>query len=272
MTKNATTHKRESADTDTVNAAVEAIAAGDIGKAESLLTGVVAHTPPEYTNCEEDDEAISIKFWDQAEFMHYVTWQNSRDLQTKGSIGWQCLSACPLLHGFYLREAKTIRSSNRILDRGQMLEPTNPKFAFEKAQALVHSGRKDEALALYDNVTQIGPHVSAHDLAVARRGRGFVLIELGDLDGAETAFRSSLELEPSSEVALHELQYIQHLRQGGAATFTEAVPSTGPDISKCAACGSHFDKGVVVSVNGMPVGICKRCEQKLTKRWWQFWK
>ena len=80
MTTNATAHARESADADTVNAAVESLAAGDIGKAEFLLAGVIANTPLKYTNSEEDDEAVSIKFWDQAEFIHYVTWQKQHGL------------------------------------------------------------------------------------------------------------------------------------------------------------------------------------------------
>lgn len=273
MTTNATTHERESADADTVNAAVESLAAGDIGKAEFLLSGVIANTPSEYVNCEEDNEAISIKFWDQAEFVHYVMWHKQQGLANKG-INW-IGNAYPRAHyymGFICVKRKQFDRAIAFLDRGQALEPTNPKFAFEKALALVHTGRKDEALALYDQVTEIGPHVSAHDLAVARRGRGFVLIEMDNFDGAETAFLSSLELEPNSEVALNELQYIHHLRQGGAATFTEAVPCAGPNISQCAACGSQFDKGVVVSVSGIPVGICRRCERKLTKKWWQFWR
>lgn len=273
MTTNTTTQERELADAETVNTAVAALAAGDISKAESLLAGVIANTPSEYTNCEEDDVAISIKFWDQAEFIHYVTWQKQQGLASKG-IYW-IGNAYPRAHyymGFICVKRRQFERALEFLHKGQLLEPTNPKFAFEKAQALVHSGRKSDALALYDAVTKISPYVSAHDLAIARRGRGFVLIELNDLDGAESAFRSSLELEPDNEVALHELQYIHYLRQGGVATFAEAVPSAGPDISKCAACGNQFDKGVVVSVNGMPVSICARCERKLTKKWWQFWK
>ena len=272
-TKATTNHERESADAVMVNAAIEALTAGDIEKAESLLSDVIAHTPSEYTNYDENDEAILIKFWDQAEFIHYVTWQKKQGLANKGII-W-IGNAYPRAHyymGFICVKRKQFDRAIAFLDKGQALEPTNPKFAFEKAQALAHAGRKNEALVLYDGVTTIGPHVSAHDLAVARRGRGFVLIELEDIDGAEAAFLSSLEIEPDSEVARHELQYIHHLREGGAATSMEAVPTAGLNTSRCAACGNQFDKGVVVSIDGMPVSICKSCERKLTKKWWQFWK
>lgn len=273
MTTTTFDRERESADADTVDAALEAIVEGNIDKAESLLASVITNTPSQYTNCEEDNEALSIKFWDQNAFIHYVTWQTQQELANR-KINW-IGNAYPRAHyymGFICVKQKRFDRAIEFLDIGQSLEPTNPKFVFEKAQALVHSGKKNEALAMYDQVTEVGPYVSVRDVAVARRGRGFVLIELQNLDGAEAAFRSSLELEPANEIALHELQYIHHLRQGGAATFAQAVPSTGPNASVCAVCGNQFDKGIVITVNGMPVSICKKCERKLTKKWWQFWK
>lgn len=272
MTSDSTTN-RESADAEKVDAALQALTTGNLDEAESLLLTVIGNTPAEYSNSEENDKAISIKLWDQTNFVHYVTWQQKKGLANK-DINW-ISNAYPRAHyymGFLCVKQKQFDRAIEFLDKGHALEPTNPKFGFEKAQALVHSGRKQEALELYDQVTEIDAHVSARDLAVARRGRGFVLIEIGDLDNAEIAFRSSLEIEPENDVALNELRYIAHLRQGGATTFTEAVPSTAPDLSNCAVCGQHFDEGVVVSLKGMPVSICKRCKGKLTKKWWQFWK
>lgn len=273
MSSNSTnTSDRESADLETIDTAVESLAAGRLDKAESLLLGVIANTPSDYTNSVEDDEGISIKFWDQDDFIHYVTWQQDQGLATK-NIHW-IGNAYPRAYyylGFICVKRKQFARAIEFLDRGLALEPTNAMFVLEKAQALVHSGRKREALALYDQV-EAGPFVSGHKIAVARRGRGFVQIELGELDAAEASFRSSLELEPDNDIALHELEYIEHLRQGGAATYAEAIPSQSPDITKCAACGIKFEKGIVVSIEGIPVGICNRCERKLTKKWWQFWK
>jgi tetratricopeptide (TPR) repeat protein len=48
---------------------------------------------------------------------------------------------------------------------------------------------------------------------VALRGIGFALIEIGDLDQAESAFRESLEIDPGNEGAVSELGYIEHLRR-----------------------------------------------------------
>lgn len=263
----------ESSDAEKVNTAIQAMNAGKLDEAESILLAVIANTPADYSNSKENDDSISIKFWDQTEFIHYVTWQKEKGFAIS-DIKW-IFNAYPRAHyymGFLCVKQKQFDRAMEYLDKGHSLEPTNPKFLFEKAQALVHSGRKQESLELYEKVTEINAYVSAHDLAVARRGRGFVLIELGDLDAAEIAFRSSLEIEQDNKVALNELRYIEHLRNDGSASSTEAVASTGPDLSNCAVCGQQFDQGVVVSFKGMPMSICNRCKGRLTKKWWQFWK
>lgn len=262
----------ESADANKVQAAIAAISSGDLDTAEKLLLAVIANTPSAYSNSTEDDDKLSFKFWDQMAFVHYVTWQRHRGIEK--SVTW-ILNAYPRAHyymGFLCVKRKQFDRAIEYLDKAQSLDPTNPKIGFEKAQALMHSGRKEEALALYDQVTEVGPHVSALDLAVARRGRGFVLIEMGRLDDAENAFLSSLELEPGNEVTLGELAYIEHLREGGDVASIGVVTSTGPNPSTCAVCGRGFTKGVVVSLDGRPVSICTRCNGKLTKKWWQFWK
>ncbi len=263
----------ESADAQKIDLAVEAIANGELEKAEALLLNIIENTPAKYSNFEENDEGISIKFWDQTAFIHYVTWQKQQGLTNK-NIQW-INNVYPRAHyymGYLCVKKKEFDRAIEFLDKGLNLEPTNPIFICEKAQASVLSGRKEEALALYQQVNEISPYVGAFDIAVALRGQGFVLIEMGNLDKAENAFKSSLEIEPDNEVALNELQYIAHLRQGGTQAFAETVPLKTPNLSNCVVCGKEFDDGIVVSFNGMPVSVCKMCENKLSKKWWEFWK
>lgn len=184
-------------------------------------------------------------------------------------------NAYPRAHyylGFLCVKRKQFERAIEFLDKGMLLEPTNPKFRFEKAQAVLHCGRKEEALALYDSVTEIGPHVTARDLAMAGRGRGFVFIEMGRLDDAEAAFKASLEIEPANEVALNELAYIDRLRHGAAPAPPDLMSSAAPSLSECSVCGRRTEKGVVVLVGDPPVSMCKRCTATYSKKWWQFWK
>jgi tetratricopeptide (TPR) repeat protein len=162
----------ESVDVEKVDAAMQAIMSGNLDRAETLLLAVIANTPSEYSNCEDHGETVSIRFWDQTTFIHYVTWQQDQGLAQKG-INW-IGNAYPRAHyymGFLCVKRRQFQRAIEFLDKGLRLEPTNPMLALEKAQALVHLGRTDDALAIYDGVTEIGPHVSARDVAVARRGQ-----------------------------------------------------------------------------------------------------
>ncbi|WP_417396852.1 tetratricopeptide repeat protein [Gimesia chilikensis] len=260
-------------DVTKVEAALEALTAGKLQQGERLLQEVVANTPETYENEEADGEGVAIKFWSMNEFMQYVSWM--QDHGTERAVKW-IGNAYPRAYyylGFLCVKQQQYAQAIEYLDKGRSLEPENPKFLFEKAQALIHLGNKEGALALYDQVVETGPHVSQAELAMARRGRGFVLIEMGKLDDAEAAFHASLELDPESEIALSELKYIAHLRQGGPMVEDfESVETTGPDLSSCAICGKDYEQGVMITVEGRPLTICKRCERRLTKKWWQFWK
>jgi tetratricopeptide (TPR) repeat protein len=263
----------ETADAEQVDQAVEAIEAGDLDAAEALLLPLVARIPSDHRiSWEEEDGTQCIRFWDQVAFLHYVTWQ--REQGEERSVVW-ALNVYPraCFHlGYICVHRRQFGRALEYLERALRLEPGNPQVLCEKAQALAHLGRLPAALALFEQVREIGPLVNARDLALAHRGRGFVLIELQRLDEAEAAFQASLELEPDSRLAINELEYIAHLRQGGARAGVEAVPSAGGDVTACAACGQQVDQGRVVSVDGRPVLICDRCHRKLTKRWWQFWR
>lgn len=267
--------EREAIDAEWVDAAFEAISAGDLDQAEKLLLAVIANTLANYVNSFAVEHGVAIKFWDQLEFMHYISWQQDHG-QANQSVHWQ-INAYPRAYyalGFVCVKRKQGARAIEFLEQGQQLEPTNPRFILEKAQALMSLGKMEEALAQYALVRELGPYVNAHHLALVQRGRGFVLIELGQLDEAEASFVQSLRIEPGNELAMNELAYIEHLRAGGDADASEiqAVPAVMPDLSKCAVCRQKFEEGVMVSVDGMPMNICRRCDRKLTKKWWEFWK
>jgi hypothetical protein len=121
-------------------------------------------------------------------------------------------------------------------------------------------------------VNTVGLHVSPHDVAMALRGRGFVLSEMGELDRAKKAFEESLTFEPDNEIARNELEYIARLRKGGSECETEPVITVGPRGNSCSVCGQPFNRGRAAEVDGRTVLICEKCENKYTKKWWQFWK
>lgn len=209
----------EALDAQRVDEAVHAIRAKDYSSAEQLLLAVCANTPPDYVNTwQGEDGGVVVKFWDEPAFLHYVSWPPPNGCGH--DVRWMP-NAYPRAHyflGFVYVAVSRPADALGVLERGRELEPSNPHFNFEIAQALLRSGQAENALAFYDAVSEVGPHVSAAKLAVAKRGRGAALIELKRLDEAQNAFRESLEFEPNNALALNELVYIEQLKMGLQAT------------------------------------------------------
>jgi tetratricopeptide (TPR) repeat protein len=266
--------KTEQRDAEKVDAARQALSSGDLERAEALLTGAAQNAPDNYEYQYEENNTLFIKFWEQEEFLHYVMWQRVQGTERK--VVW-IRSAYPRAFyylGFLKVQTEQYDDAIAFLDRGQQLEPTNPLFNIEKAHALLRLGNYQQSLALCAEIAAIGPHVSPHTLALALRGRGAALIEIGELDAAEEAFKESLTHEPGSSVALDELGYIEHLRVDGSRAPLSSVKTPAKEVSvgECACCGRQITRAHVAYVNGTASVVCRRCRNKLTKSWWQFWR
>ncbi|HEY3446645.1 MAG TPA: tetratricopeptide repeat protein [Myxococcales bacterium] len=253
---------QETADADKVDLALEALVAEDVRTAEDLLLEVMRNCPERYAYRTEVDGGLVIKFWDQREFFHYVTFGKARGEEK--AVRWM-KSAYPRAF-YYLGFLKTKlgdpEQALAFLDAGLALEPTNAKLVCEKAQALISLKRHEEALALYRTLKEPGPHVSAHDVAMGLRGQGSILVDLGDLHRAREAFERSLEIEPGSEVALGELDYIAHLLRGGKP-FEGSVTTVTPSPKlECASCGKPLSgSGKIANVDGRTVALCQACDE-----------
>ena len=144
--------------------------------------------------------------------MEYVGWANS--IEQKGDIIW-VLNAYPRAYyylGYLWFELGNFETALNFIDQGLNLDPTNPVLHNEKAQALVGLKRLPEALQIYEQIISFTGFVTHHNKAVALRGKGFIMIEMGNLSEAENAFYQSQKFEPDSELAIKELKYIQQLR------------------------------------------------------------
>jgi tetratricopeptide (TPR) repeat protein len=112
-------------------------------------------------------------------------------------------------------ERRAYREAIGFLDRGLALQPRNGALIGEKAVALGALGEQVEALALLDAALATNDLGMVGDLARLNRQRGFLLVELGDLQGAREAYETSLRYEPTNRLALHQLTYIESLEIGG---------------------------------------------------------
>lgn len=103
------------------------------------------------------------------------------------------------------------------LTRALHWSPVNPLYTSELAHIRQIQRDWNGALTLFleaeDNTKAFSPDdVQEIELARAKRGIGYSLIELGRLDEAEAKFLECLEIDQDDEAAKHELAYIGDLR------------------------------------------------------------
>ncbi len=209
----------ERQDAEKVSRAIEAIEQDDMSTARHLLEEVIANTPEEYVYSYEEGEVSFIKFWDEDEFLHYIAGSDGQ--QKKKRINW-ILSAYPRAL-FYLAyidmEEGEPESAIVHLQSSLKLEPDQPRCYCEMALAHCRMGQHEKALAFYEQALQSRSTITAKAKGLALRGKGILLIEVGELDLAKKCLLESLRYEPDSQIALQELEYISHLKTGG-----ESVP------------------------------------------------
>jgi len=117
---------------------------------------------------------------------------------------------------FALTDARRDAEAGPYYERAAALSPLNPQYLCELAHWHAMRKKTDVALGFYqscfDNVG-FGPEDAVqHRKAIALRGKGYVLIDMGKLGEAEKAYRDSLAIEPNAKVALDDLKYIAQQR------------------------------------------------------------
>ena len=119
------------------------------------------------------------------------------------------------LQAFIAASRKNFDQALAKLRAIEILAPLSASTSAEIGFVLNQTGKPDEGLAAYGHALDIAEEIESQQpyRAIALRGMGYSLIELGALDEAELTLNISLELEPANETALHELGYIRMLRQ-----------------------------------------------------------
>ncbi|MDQ0465787.1 tetratricopeptide (TPR) repeat protein [Caulobacter ginsengisoli] len=124
--------------------------------------------------------------------------------------------------GWYANETRHAEDALEPLAKGLALQPGNAMLTGEQNAALIVLRRFPEALAAND-LALAQPFIDDVFHAQLLRNRGYVLIELGRMDEAETAYNESLKLAPGNRTALSELEFIRQRRAG-----MPPVPGAGP--------------------------------------------
>lgn len=267
MNKNITLTPTEQADANQVDDAIEAMELGSASTALKLLLDVISRCPERYVYSFQEPKGVYFKFWDENEFRHFFAHMKdtgSTDLILSGRTLYWLSSAYPRAFYFLAFINVVLEKFDEAivyLDRGLALEPTNANLRFEKAVALTHLKRFDEALQLYESVDKVGLHNSPSNVARSFRGRGGILLEMGRIAAAEAMFQESLKFDSTNQMALNELQYIAHLRSGGQSIAAELTVGTPDSASKCSRCGNDLNgESQLITKNGKTVFLCDTCQ------------
>jgi len=120
------------------------------------------------------------------------------------------------IKGYALQELHSLPEAKAAIQFAFSLSPTNSHYLNELGAIYQLEKNwpkaKETFVAAEDNATLSLDEIRADDLARARRGLGYVYVELGQLTEAEKKYRQCLATNPNDSRAQDELQYVEQLK------------------------------------------------------------
>ena len=120
------------------------------------------------------------------------------------------------LKGYALQELGRIAEAKSALILALELSPWNSLYLSELGSVYKLEKNWKEAKKTFDAAEEhaaLSPdELKASELGLARRGQGYVLVELGQLAEAEKKYLQCLEDDPNDKKAAAELEYVRNLK------------------------------------------------------------
>jgi Flp pilus assembly protein TadD len=117
------------------------------------------------------------------------------------------------MKGYALAELGRLSEAKESIEKAIALTPMNAQYLSELGYIYEVEKNWSKALELYqsaeDAATEFSePAAKSQEISRARRGLGYVYVELGQLDKAEKVYRQCLEINPNDERAKNELEFV----------------------------------------------------------------
>lgn len=120
------------------------------------------------------------------------------------------------MKGYALQELRRIAEAKAAVSLALQLSPASPQYLCEMGEIYELEKNWPKALQVFreaEDHNSLAPEESRDlELAIARRGIGYVLVELGKLDEAEKKYQQCLKTNPNDTKAAKELEYVRQLR------------------------------------------------------------
>jgi hypothetical protein len=94
--------------------------------------------------------------------------------------------------------------------------PQNSRYLNELGYIFAQQKNWKDALSAYRRAeasADLTPEKTRDERCLGLKGMGYAMIELGDLNGAEAAYKGCLKLDPTDETSISELKYIEEERK-----------------------------------------------------------
>ena len=201
---------------------------GDKQQAESLLKKSVAEMPHNWKPIGESPDVLSMAFWNQEEFLMFIAHHEKSNRYKK--LLWIAPSYSRAFYylSFIAVGRQDWSQALKYINEALTLEPDHPLSLCEKATILSNGmNDKEEALKLFMKAIIVRPWSPNTYIAKAMRGAAIILIDLKKFEEAKKLLEESLNIEPESKVAKHELNYIKQLLSGATPTSKWKVWRSG---------------------------------------------
>jgi len=117
------------------------------------------------------------------------------------------------MKAYALQDLHRLDEAKATLQQALKMSPFNAQYLAEMGEIYALQKNWSKAEQFYreaEDNAPLSPQVSrADDLARARRGLGYVLVELGKLDEAEKKYQQCIAANPNDSKAKAELQYVR---------------------------------------------------------------
>jgi tetratricopeptide (TPR) repeat protein len=183
---------------------------GRMDKAETILKELSSYTPEGWKCSYSSGDTLYCAFWDKEEQQQCI--KLNPDISVVPI--YPSFSQVYYFLGFIALEKEDANSALEYLNKASELQPDHPTILLEKGNIFSSLGQLQNALNCFQEAEK--PHYSSTPNIQARalRGQGVTLIDLGNIDEAEKRLENSLKYDPSSQLAVNELEYIRRIRSG----------------------------------------------------------
>jgi len=188
---------------------------GRYADAREVLERTIREMASDWRPARDNGTTLTVSSWDVDEFTAYTQLKRRDASVSEKVILWiddSYSKALCHLSAIALHEEK-FQDALFCVEHALLIEPDHPLLWSQKGLVLNRMKRHAEALACYRQAETIRAWAPVTHVARALRGQGAVLIDLQRLDEAESAFQKSLELDPLSDVARRELEYLADVRK-----------------------------------------------------------